>query len=112
MVGVVFGQDAQESVGAGQAENFPEFGSIEAVDDEVGGGVENHEISDKDVHNPSARRNVISTIFKEYQFCALTADPATNSQNFTFFMVILMIYNLPTTILPTGDYFRKGSDLI
>ena len=47
-------------------ENFPEFGSIEAVDDEVGGGVENHKISDEDVHNPSARRNVISTIFEKY----------------------------------------------
>ena len=47
-------------------ENFPEFGSVEAVDDEVGGGVENHKISDKDVHNPSARRNVISTIFEKY----------------------------------------------
>ena len=47
-------------------ENFPEFGSVEAVDDEVGGGVKNHEISDKDVHNPSARRNVISTIFEKY----------------------------------------------
>ena len=47
-------------------ENFPEFGSVEAVDDEVGGGVKNHEISYKDVHNPSARRNVISTIFEKY----------------------------------------------
>ena len=41
-------------------ENLPELGAIEAVDDEIGGGVENHKVSDKDVCNPSSRRNVIS----------------------------------------------------
>ena len=41
-------------------QNLPELAAIEAVDDEVGGGVENHKISDKDICNPPSRRNVIS----------------------------------------------------
>ena len=41
-------------------QNLPELAAIEAVDDEVGGGVENHKISDKNICNPPSRSYVIS----------------------------------------------------
>ena len=47
------------------SKNLSELGPVETVDDEVGGGIENNKISDKDISHPPSRGDEVPSLKRD-----------------------------------------------